>query len=556
MRRFSFKKIITGLLIIAVFSSTSAVTFLAAPKKAEAFLGIGDISFDPSNFAENVVNVANTTGTLMKTYSLELKAFVLDTLATTLAKQLIRSLTASVVNWINNGFQGSPSFLTNPGSFFLDVADQVTGAFIAGAGGPLSQLCTNFSIDIRLQLSFKYHSPQTKYACTLSTLIKNAKNASVTVNGSSVAGFVNGDFRQGGLPAFVSLTTDNRNNPYGAYLEADSELGIRVNNLQKQQQSELGAGKGFFSWRDPSCVKAAREEQRIVKNATDHPDSEYATQDYDSAVDASGGDLALYGPSTEQDCPIKTPGSVIVSSLEENINGPLHELQLVDSINQIVNALAAQLVNSVLKGGLSSISGTGPSDSTSYIYQMQAEANAAPAITFTKDSLIHDVDNYLSSTQEYKNNEDQAVVIIQGALSRYESAKQCWTGKLTTDLTLNATIQSKIDEIDSIENSQLNPLLTQAENRAALASQRFNTLYTIKTQATSASTAEQLNVPSQSYSQLLQSQNLTTPKDISDSKQHVEDATSTTDPMRSDAAAKLQQCESYTAGYSSTSGIR
>jgi len=61
-------------------------------------------------------------------------------------------MTDSVVDWINHGFNGSPAFIQNPGGFFIDAADQITGAFIANSG-PLASLCNGFGLDIRLSLA-------------------------------------------------------------------------------------------------------------------------------------------------------------------------------------------------------------------------------------------------------------------------------------------------------------------------------------------------------------------------------------------------------------------
>ena len=96
------------------------------------------------------------------------------------------------------------------------MADQITGDFLAKAGGPLTALCSPFSIDIRIALAFKYHpNVLKKYECTLGKIITNSKNA---VKGASINGFTAGDFSQGGWPAFVSLTTEPQNNYIGAYL--------------------------------------------------------------------------------------------------------------------------------------------------------------------------------------------------------------------------------------------------------------------------------------------------------------------------------------------------
>src|SRR4051812_41899594 len=85
--------------------------------------------------------------------ALRAKAFSLDRLASCAAKELLHQMTVATINWINSGFNGSPAFLTNPEGFFLDAADQFTGSFLSD-NGPLQNLCSPWSVDIRLALAF------------------------------------------------------------------------------------------------------------------------------------------------------------------------------------------------------------------------------------------------------------------------------------------------------------------------------------------------------------------------------------------------------------------
>lgn len=562
MKKNFFTKIVTALLIVSMVFSVTGLSF---PKKAEAFLGFGDIVFDPTAFGEAVINVANTTATSFSTYSLQFKAFVLDTLATAVAKALIRQITADVVNWINSGFEGSPAFLTNPGSFFLDAADQVTGEFLAKYGGPLTDLCSPFSIDIRLALSFKYHpKTQQKYACTIGAIIKNSKNA---VAGASINGFTAGDFRQGGWPAFVSLTTEPQNNIYGAYLMADSELSIRVANAQIAKKDEVSNGKGFLSWRNPDCKKSVEAyNQQVDTNIKQKLNDKFndptalnfgegSQVNYSNPVSSVGGEAA-YTRKSVNDCPVETPGSLIVSNLETSVNGPLHELELVDSINEVVNALAAQLVTTVLKGGLKAVTGGGPSDSTSYIYQIQNEANNAAADVSTKENLYASVQRYIVDTLKYKTSKDQSLNLILGAKKSYDDAAACYGTKITSSqppLTSSQIqqAQDKITAINAAKDSKLTALVTQYTESAKQADNRYDTLIDIKNKTYAAQTTAALNVPAQRFSQLLQSQNITTGKDIADAEEELTATQTLVTPIKQDGDARLQECKLFPTGTSS-----
>ena len=234
--------------MVCVISSS----FAFQPKKAEAQWAV----IDPVNLVQNVLSTVSDYAQEVFAYSDNYKEYVLDPLVSGLAEMMLQEMTTSVVNWINSGFEGSPSFIQNPGAFFLDIADQATGQFISGE---LAELCSPFSIDIRIALSFKYRPfVRNRYACTLGTIISNTKNA---VENASINGFTAGDFKQGGWPAFVSLTTEPQNNVFGAYIEAESDLSFRVASKQNQQRDELNQGKGFLS----KMQRASRNSQQLQR---------------------------------------------------------------------------------------------------------------------------------------------------------------------------------------------------------------------------------------------------------------------------------------------------
>ena len=544
MKNILSKRIISGILIITMISSVIGLSF---PKKSQAIFGIGDITFDPTSFAQHVINTANTTATSFSSYSMQFKEYVLDGLATALVKQIIRQMTASVVNWINSGFEGSPSFVTNPGSFFLDVADQITGDFLAKAGGPLTALCSPFSIDIRIALAFKYHpNVLKKYECTLGKIITNSKNA---VKGASINGFTAGDFSQGGWPAFVSLTTEPQNNYIGAYLIAEDELSIRVANAQLQQKDEISQGRGFLSWR--KCRKTG-ETATVQGSESAYVDHELGDNSDPSRTESNAP--VVHTNQTGKDCEIQTPGSIIVSSLEANINGPLHELQLADEINEIVNALFAQLVTQVLTKGLGSLSGSGPSDSSSYIYQIQQEAkNDTSQVAPIKAEILKNMTTYLDNTLQYKNNKNQSLNLMLDVKNSYELAKSCYAGKISSSnpplsSSQASFAQSKITEIDSIINTKVAPPATKLLTEAQEADARYATLKKIETDVNAAKTTNDLNIPSQQYSQMIQNRTLTSASDIANSQQELDDTKIVIDPMKTDAGRKLQECQLFPSG--------
>ncbi|MES2006571.1 MAG: hypothetical protein V4436_00515, partial [Patescibacteria group bacterium] len=75
---------------------------------------------------------------------------VQDCLTRVIAKIAIQSITQSIVEWINSGFSGQPSFVQNYEEFFTDVADRAAGEFIEGSG--LAFLCSPFQLQVKIAI--------------------------------------------------------------------------------------------------------------------------------------------------------------------------------------------------------------------------------------------------------------------------------------------------------------------------------------------------------------------------------------------------------------------
>lgn len=531
-----YQNIFLGILILSICFS-----FFAYPRKTNAQLA----TIDAGNIAQSTITAANTTASNVSTYSLWLKEYVLDGLGTMIVKQIVRQITSSVVSWINSGFEGSPSFLQNPGSFFLDVADQITGDFIAKAGGPLQDLCSPFSIDIRIALAFKYRpNEQKRYACTITTIINNSKNA---VENASINGFTAGDFRQGGWPAFVSLSTEPQNNIYGAYLSAESDLSWRVANARATQKDEISNGRGFLSWRDPKCKAQVKQYNANLKKM--NSSASVPSDGTGEGTTLPEGTTAAK-PMNYDSCPVKTPGSVIQESLQNNLNGPLRELEIADEINEVVNALFAQLITQVLQKGLSGVSSKDESGS-SYLDRTIADtqAEASPQVQNIKNELTKNLATYKANATEYRQYRNEALNLMLDVKNTYDSAKACYNTKINSNPPLIkpyniGVAQSRITDIDNILTSSIAlktvNLLTLAQNADA----NLKTLQEIEDKANAAQTLNDLNTPSQLYSQLLSSRSLITAVDIQKAKADLEAVRIESAGLKNDANRKVQECQS------------
>lgn len=359
-----FKKIICLILMISIFVPT---TFFVLPKKAEAQIPVTD----GLNLTVNTVTSVNTG--LSASYNLlsSNKETVLDPLAYYAARFLIRTLTQSIVDWINNGFNGNPSFIEDPKNFLLATADRTIGEFIFDSD--LNFLCKPFEINVRLALGLQYNPFQDKIRCTLSDVLQNSEGAVTQV----YEDFMNGDFiAGGGWDTWLQVTTVPQNNQLGAMLIAQAELDARLEGETKRIDAELTWGDGLLSQKqceeityDASGKELSREKysgdarfspsNAAPGTVTSGPTRasgvssttfNVVSNDTFRVTENDDGTGEVLG-NVKQECKIVTPGSFIVDILPNSINNDLAQLQLADEFNEIVGALANFAITKVMEPG-------------------------------------------------------------------------------------------------------------------------------------------------------------------------------------------------------------
>ncbi len=239
-------------------------------------------------------------------------------------KTLLAHITDSIINWINNGFEGGPSFVTDPKSFLLGVADETAGEFINGT--EWGWVCDPYKLNIKIALNLSMRSFPRQRKCTFTGIINNFGN------------FVSGNFSEGGWQGWFTLMTDPNANAQVAFLDVQAELQKRIRQRQDMETTKLNWGKGFLSYQE--CLAYSSTTRECVK----------------------------YGP-------IRTPGTVIESQLENTLGSSLRQMELADDIDKIVGALTTQLVKTVFQKGLSSLNSNNGWSGTATDYQNSASTN-------------------------------------------------------------------------------------------------------------------------------------------------------------------------------------
>lgn len=262
------------------------------------------------------------------TTSLKQKEGCSDAIAYALAKSLIAAMTRSIVDWINNGFDGDPLFVTDPQGFFRDVLDQATGIFFIELGQ--TQICEPLRAPIiKLLFTAPYFD---RVQCTLSTVIQNIDDFYT-------------DFRNGGWAAWIQIN-EPQNNIYGlAYLTAD-ELQRQRAERERNARDEVDQGQGYIGFK--KCVKYAQEtityedENGIVQTET-----------------RDNKDLC------EKETTL-TPGQVVAAQMNFVATTPGRQAELVDEINESVALIFDTLLKKLLNDGIASLTSSGRNGNNSY----------------------------------------------------------------------------------------------------------------------------------------------------------------------------------------------
>lgn len=238
------------------------------------------------------------------------KEDLLDGLAWTVAKVAVQSVTRSIVTWINSGYQGSPAFSQNLTRDLRQLGDAVASGFISDF----------FSANIDSPfLSTARDAVSVYYLMTSGDALEQRLKYTLANYALDSAAYMRGNWQSGGLSGWYGLTFKCENDPTCASFLVQETLINKVDAHVQKMLADFNAGRGFLSWpgecHDPVTTTSLSDEKKCIN------------QDW------------------------VTPGSVVEQSLVDTLGSPIRQLELADSINEIISAVVVQMVNQVLGGG-------------------------------------------------------------------------------------------------------------------------------------------------------------------------------------------------------------
>ncbi len=285
--------------IIPVFvDGTVALPYNAQTASETAFTAV-------KSAIDAVANVANQ----VNTYLLVLDKWVLEPLAFIESGQLLRSITAGVILFVDGvaNATGVPQFVQSLSYNLQAIADTQAFSFFSEYGA-LSN--SPFASSIVYSLNEQYLQDSSLggfFAANQCTL-------------TGMSGFMYGNWSQGGAAAWFALTTQPQNNPYMLFLSSQAQLSVMTTGSVNGELNQLAWGQGMLSW----CGSA-----NTLGGGIANPTTDTCTQ--------SDGTPGV----------IKTPGSVIADGLQQALGTTIDKLVQMGQVGPEINTILGTVMNAM-----------------------------------------------------------------------------------------------------------------------------------------------------------------------------------------------------------------
>jgi hypothetical protein len=234
------------------------------------------------------------------------------------AKSLLQQVSNKTLTWINKGLGGNPLYVQDLSSNLRTIRDEKLQSYLNSAqkDNPI------FGNALRSTITQQVTGISDGY-------LNKVMN---TPEAKSYQSFQQ-DFRQGGWASFLNPNY----NSVGVLLGNSDKIAKDINSEQETRINEVQRNNGFLDMRE--CVEYEKPQ------ATNQPhgwDDEPAQQ----------------GTPTKAKClryRTVTPGSTIAQQATNILNSPTRQLEMADSINEILGAFFDQILNNLLNKGLASL---------------------------------------------------------------------------------------------------------------------------------------------------------------------------------------------------------
>lgn len=375
----------------------------------------------------------------------------LNGIAFTLAKNQLVAMTKSTMNWVNTGFNGDPMYVRNINSLVDSIERQIIDQELKMFEG------LNSNKDYPYARGFAVSTIKTRQASQDFANSVKQDLSNYLVDGSSPEDFKN-DFSKGGWSGWLALTQRPQNNPLGFSMVTSQYLANKIEKEVTNQKEEVAQNNGFLSQKvcTARSITKLQAQKTIAKSEAAQAvvvaeDEVRSAQAYYNQAGGSGNDMADLSEAAErlalaraeydrvlayrdslnatvddaQDCDeweVVTPGSLIKDKVTTYLNSPERQLEIADTINDVLNVLFANLIDKLRLDGLSSLS----SNSTDF--------NKVSG-GFGSNSLTIDTDGYATSSGGFNTNRPFDLTKDLGNIYNHEKTRELGTWNAETNTT-------------------------------------------------------------------------------------------------------------------------
>ena len=321
----NFNPYIRSILIGIILCSVVGGVLFTAPQRAQAFLGIGDINFDPTNWAEKVWEWA-------KQEAKWITDNMLKVLRDAVVKRIVDDMTDQIVQSIENG--GKPLFVTNLGEYTKRATDIAFDTFNNTLSSQTGlDLCAPFQSQLQMYFNVNLGGAG-RYPlgiptrCGFDQFKQNIQNTGTFIQSGGWIGM-----QQLFLPS---------NNLLGASISLESAYYSRVAQEQEKRTTEYQAGKGFLG------VKQCTLYENIENPDGDPVDaSTFDGMANQWCQDNNDGSQDCVDRLKESNCvkeETKTPGDVVAQSA---VQATMKDFSYVENVQSILSAVINVFIRNV-----------------------------------------------------------------------------------------------------------------------------------------------------------------------------------------------------------------
>jgi hypothetical protein len=255
----------------------------------------------------------------------------LDGVAYSIAKSLLQQVSNRTLNWVNKGLGGNPLYVQDVTSNLRTIRDEQLGRYLDTVqnSNPI------FGNAIR--------SAVTKQVTGISDgYINKAMN---TPEGKRYAAFQE-DFTSGGWGALLNMN----NNPIGAIFNSTDKIERQIAATVDERVNEIQRNNGFLDMR--TCV-----EYEPIKLSTTTCNGGIPLDELPPDTQCIE-DKKIEASDTTPKClkyKTTTPGALIGQQVGTVLNSPTKQLEMADSINEVLGSFFDQLLNKLYQNGLAGL---------------------------------------------------------------------------------------------------------------------------------------------------------------------------------------------------------